>query len=94
MPQFATSLTVFIRRVQKGHNKDNGYPLLVHCSAGVGRTGTFILLDSMLERIKKEDTVNVYEFLLNMRAKRALMVQSLVSTASGSSLSNCDLVWM
>ena len=87
MPQFATSLIAFIRQVQKGHNKDDGYPLLVHCSAGVGRTGTFILLDSMLERMKKEDTVNVYEFLCNMRAKRALMVQSQVSDKSRASMS-------
>ena len=86
MPQFASSLTAFIRRVQKGHNKDDGYPLLVHCSAGVGRTGTFILLDSMLERMKKEDTVNVYEFLFNMRAKRTMMVQSQVSYMSTASL--------
>ena len=79
VPKFATSLTAFIRRVQKGHNKDDGYPLLVHCSAGVGRTGTFILLDSMLERMKAEDTVNVYEFLYNMRTRRVLMVQTQVS---------------
>ena len=52
--------------------------MLVHCSAGVGRTGTFILLDSMLERMKIEDTVNVYQFLRNMRAKRVFMVQTLV----------------
>ncbi len=78
VPKFATSLISFIRRVQRGHNKDDGYPLLVHCSAGVGRTGTFILLDSMLERLKVEDSVNVYEFLRNMRAKRVLMVQTLV----------------
>ena len=52
--------------------------MLVHCSAGVGRTGTFILLDSMLERMKAENTVNVYEFLHNMRAKRVFMVQTLV----------------
>jgi len=56
--------------------------MLVHCSAGVGRTGTFILLDSMLERMKVEDTVNVYEFLRNMRAKRVFMVQTLVSEHS------------
>ena len=79
VPKFATSLIAFIRRVQKGHNKDDGYPLLVHCSAGVGRTGTFILLDSMLERMKAENTVNVYEFLHNMRTKRVLMVQTQVS---------------
>ena len=79
VPKFATSLTAFIRRVQKGHNKNDGYPLVVHCSAGVGRTGTFILLDSMLERMKAADTVNVYEFLHNMRTKRVLMVQTQVS---------------
>ena len=81
VPKFATSLIAFIRRVRKIHNKD-GPPMLVHCSAGVGRTGTFILLDSMLERMKVEDTVNVYEFLRNMRAKRVFMVQTLVSEHS------------
>ena len=78
VPKFATSLISFIRRVQKTHDKDKGIPLLVHCSAGVGRTGTFILLDSMLERIKAEKTVNVYEFLMGLRQKRVLMVQTLV----------------
>ena len=78
VPKFATSLISFIRRVQKAHDKDKGIPLLVHCSAGVGRTGTIILLDSMLERIKAEKTVNVYEFLMGLRQKRVLMVQTLV----------------
>ena len=78
VPKFATSLISFIRRVQKAHDKDKGIPLLVHCSAGVGRTGTFILLDSMLERIKAEKTINVYEFLMGLRQKRVLMVQTLV----------------
>ena len=80
VPRFATALISFIRRVQKAHNKDEGIPLLVHCSAGVGRTGTFILLDSMLERIKAEKTVNVYAFLVGLRKKRVLMVQTLVRT--------------
>ena len=79
MPKFATSLIAFIRRVRKNHKKD-GPPMLVHCSAGVGRTGTFILLDSMLEKMKADDTVNVYQFLRNMRAKRPFMVQTLVSS--------------
>ena len=81
VPRFATSLISFIRRVQKAHNKDEGIPLLVHCSAGVGRTGTFILLDSMLERIKAESTVNVYAFLVGLRKKRVLMVQTLVQAS-------------
>lgn len=52
--------------------------MLVHCSAGVGRTGTFIILDSMLERIMSENTVNVYEFLTRLRQQRVHMVQTLV----------------
>ena len=78
VPKFATSLISFIRRVQKSHNKDLGIPLLVHCSAGVGRTGTFIFLDAMLESIRTEKDVNVYEFLSGLRKKRILMVQTLV----------------
>ena len=78
VPQFATSLIGFIKRVQKDHDKDKGVPLLVHCSAGVGRTGTFIMLDSMMDRLKIEDSINVYEFLRQMRSKRMYMVQTLV----------------
>ena len=76
VPKFATSLIEFIRRVRHDYKSDR--PILVHCSAGVGRTGTYITLDSMLERIKETDNINVYEFVRNMRAKRVLMVQTQV----------------
>ena len=78
VPQFTTSLVSFVRRVQKAHNKDGGVPLLVHCSAGVGQTGTFILLDSMLEKMREDNSLNVYECLVNLRKRRVLMVQTLV----------------
>ncbi|CAI8052146.1 Receptor-type tyrosine-protein phosphatase S [Geodia barretti] len=77
VPRFATSFISFLRRVQKAHNKDSGVPLVVHCSAGVGRTGTFILLDSMLERIKEQNSINVYELLVSLCERRVLMVQTL-----------------
>ena len=51
---------------------------MVHCSAGVGRTGTFVMLDSMMDRLKLEDSINIYEFLIQMRRKRMYMVQTLV----------------
>ena len=79
VPKFATSLISFIRKTQRVHNKESGVPLLVHCSAGVGRTGTFITLDAMLERIHSETSVNVYAFVKAMRKNRVLMVQTLVS---------------
>ena len=79
VPEYATALIGFIRRVRNGYNPE-GPPMLVHCSAGVGRTGTFIVLDTMLERMKKEDSVNVYEVLRDMRLRRAHMVQTQASS--------------
>ena len=51
-------------------------------SAGVGRTGTFIALDVMLERIPQIHDVNVLECVLNMRTKRTYMVQTKVNMLS------------
>ena len=77
VPEYATALIGFIRRV-KAHYKPEAPPLLVHCLAGVGRTGVFIVLDIMLERLKEQSTVNVYEALRDIRLKRANMVQTQV----------------
>ena len=45
----------------------------------MGRTGTYIALDSVLERITEVDTINVFELLCQMREKRISMVQTSVS---------------
>lgn len=45
-------------------------------SAGVGRTGCFIVIDAMLERIKPEKTVDIYGHVTLMRAQRNYMVQT------------------
>ena len=49
---------------------------LVACSAGVGRTGAFIVIDSMLERVKHERTVDIYGHVTCLRAQRNYMVQT------------------
>ena len=85
VPTNATSMLNFIKRVRKTHPYNRQDTLLVHCSAGVGRTGTFITLDSMLERIKIVNNINIYEFVTKMREQRVLMVQTSVSL-SGASL--------
>lgn len=77
VPQYATSLISFIHHVRK-LKRESAPPLLVHCSAGVGRSGTFILLDSMLDRLEYENSLNVYEFLCRMRCRRVSMVQTVV----------------
>lgn len=78
VPQQSTSLMAFIRRVRVAHPPKSGAPLLVHCSAGVGRTGTFITLDSMMLQVKHKTTLDVYGFVKTIRDQRAQMVQTEV----------------
>ena len=49
------------------------------CSAGVGRTGTFITIDTMMQRLKEKDDLNIYQFVTEMRSRRTFMVQTMVS---------------
>uniref|UniRef100_A0A8C3C3H3 Receptor-type tyrosine-protein phosphatase eta n=1 Tax=Cairina moschata TaxID=8855 RepID=A0A8C3C3H3_CAIMO len=51
-------------------------PILVHCSAGVGRTGTFIAIDRLIQQIEMENTVDVYGVVYDLRMHRPLMVQT------------------
>lgn len=79
VPADKTCLIQFIQRVRKDFQYYDTPPLVVHCSAGVGRSGTFIVLDSMMERMKVEESLDIYAFIIEMRRKRALMVQTEVS---------------
>ena len=79
VPANAISMINFTKRVRKTHPYSKEDLVLVHCSAGVGRTGTFITLDYMLERIKNEQTINIYEYITSLRKQRVLMVQTLVN---------------
>ena len=78
VPQFPTSILGFVRRVQKAHDKCKGIPLVVHCSAGVGRTGTFIVLDTLLDRMRSEMSISVFKVVEDMRRRRVQMVQTQV----------------
>ena len=78
VPLNAMSVIGFIRRVRREHPAFLDQPLLVHCSAGVGRTGTFILLDMVMQEMSREGTLSVYNHLKNMRGQRMKMVQTLV----------------
>ncbi|ODM90113.1 Tyrosine-protein phosphatase 10D [Orchesella cincta] len=55
---------------------DRVRPIVVHCSAGVGRSGTFIALDRILQHIKKSDIVDIFGIVYNMRRERVWMVQT------------------
>ena len=66
-PSFHALHVLYVLRIQYSH------------SAGVGRTGTFMTLDTMMERLKERDDINIFEFITEMRTQRTQMVQALVS---------------
>ena len=78
VPQHASAMLKFIRRVRRAIEPDHG-PVVVHCSAGVGRSGTFIAIDMMLQKMDAGDPINIMEFVCKMRAQRNNMVQTSVS---------------
>ncbi|CAC5376554.1 unnamed protein product [Mytilus coruscus] len=69
-------LVNFYRRVSEDCNR-NG-PMIVHCSAGVGRTGTFIAIDALYENGKKVGYVDVMDYLHMMRKDRMNMIKTYV----------------
>ncbi|KAK0399150.1 hypothetical protein QR680_002920 [Steinernema hermaphroditum] len=52
-------------------------PTVVHCSAGVGRSGSFILIDSMRRHLLSHDHLNIYGHLRHIRQQRAKLVQTV-----------------
>uniref|UniRef100_A0A095A2N3 Receptor-type tyrosine-protein phosphatase delta n=1 Tax=Schistosoma haematobium TaxID=6185 RepID=A0A095A2N3_SCHHA len=75
VPNHPAPLLMFLRRVRAECPADSG-PIIVHCSAGVGRTGAFILLDILLEQMRHEKAVDVFNTVSRLRAQRNFMVQT------------------
>lgn len=75
VPDHPTPFLMFLRRVRNANPTDAG-PIVVHCSAGVGRTGCYIVIDTMLERLKQEKSVDIYGHVTCLRAQRNYMVQT------------------
>ena len=78
VPECGTPLLSFHSRVEKSF-KRGGAPMVVHCSAGVGRTGAFIVMDTQLQKIKQESKVDIFYNVQMLRHCRDHMVQTQVS---------------
>ncbi|XP_038602132.1 receptor-type tyrosine-protein phosphatase mu isoform X10 [Tachyglossus aculeatus] len=75
VPYHATGLLGFVRQV-KSKSPPNAGPLVVHCSAGAGRTGCFIVIDIMLDMAEREGVVDIYNCVRELRSRRVNMVQT------------------
>uniref|UniRef100_A0A8K9V1L6 protein-tyrosine-phosphatase n=1 Tax=Oncorhynchus mykiss TaxID=8022 RepID=A0A8K9V1L6_ONCMY len=75
VPYHATGLLGFVRRV-KSKTPANAGPMVVHCSAGAGRTGCFIVIDIMLDMAEREGVVDIYNCVRELRSRRVNMVQT------------------
>uniref|UniRef100_A0A8B9HZ24 protein-tyrosine-phosphatase n=1 Tax=Astyanax mexicanus TaxID=7994 RepID=A0A8B9HZ24_ASTMX len=73
-----TELLINFRHLVREHmdQYSRHSPTLVHCSAGVGRTGTFIAIDRLIFQIEREGVVDVYGIIHDLRMHRPLMVQT------------------
>ncbi|XP_032875744.1 receptor-type tyrosine-protein phosphatase mu isoform X5 [Amblyraja radiata] len=75
VPYHTTGLLGFVRRV-KTKNPAGAGPIVVHCSAGAGRTGCFMVIDIMLDMAEREGVVDIYNCVRELRSRRVNMVQT------------------
>ncbi|KAI2798555.1 hypothetical protein BLOT_010530 [Blomia tropicalis] len=76
VPEPPSTLVKFVRAFRERCTPDSSKPIIVHCSAGVGRSGTFIALDRLLQHIHKYETVDIFGIVHEMRRERVWMVQN------------------
>ncbi|XP_065344148.1 receptor-type tyrosine-protein phosphatase T-like [Cloeon dipterum] len=74
VPLYPQSMAVFVEKIAE---KNYAHPILVHCSAGVGRTGTVILIDACLRMIRTHGRLDVENIFATMRSQRANLVDNL-----------------
>ncbi|OAF70330.1 hypothetical protein A3Q56_01967 [Intoshia linei] len=75
IPKECKSLIEFIDIFREKMSYDTA-PHVVHCRAGVGRSGAFIALDRSLQQVKKLNKVNIFGIVSELRYNRVSMVQT------------------
>ena len=76
--KYGTPLVSFQKKIDEFHDPNKHGPMVVHGSAGVGRTGTFITLDAQLQKIKYEGTLDIFNFVRYLCYYRNYMIQTQV----------------
>ncbi|XP_065345287.1 uncharacterized protein LOC135942876 [Cloeon dipterum] len=74
VPLYPQSIAIFMEKIT---HRNELAPILVHCSAGVGRTGTVILIDACLKMVRSRGQLDVVSIFSQMRKQRANLVDTL-----------------
>ncbi|KFV78560.1 Phosphatidylinositol phosphatase PTPRQ, partial [Struthio camelus australis] len=76
VPETTAPIIHFVKLIRASRAHDTT-PMVVHCSAGVGRTGVYIALDHLTQHINDHDFVDIYGLVAELRSERMCMVQNL-----------------
>ncbi|XP_074936838.1 phosphatidylinositol phosphatase PTPRQ isoform X2 [Phalacrocorax aristotelis] len=76
VPETTAPIIHFVKLIRASRAHDNT-PMVVHCSAGVGRTGVYIALDHLTQHLSDHDFVDIYGLVAELRSERMCMVQNL-----------------
>ncbi|XP_074726764.1 phosphatidylinositol phosphatase PTPRQ isoform X2 [Strix uralensis] len=76
VPETTAPIIHFVKLIRASRAHDNT-PMVVHCSAGVGRTGVYIALDHLTQHVNDHDFVDIYGLVAELRSERMCMVQNL-----------------
>lgn len=76
VPEPPSTLVKFVKAFREKVHPSSNHPIIAHCSAGVGRSGTFIALDRILQHIRTHNQVDIFSIVCEMRRERCHMVQN------------------
>ncbi len=78
-PEHAPAMLRFVKRLNEYHkrSKTPNPPMLVHCSAGVGRSGTLIAIDGLIQELQEQEEVAIFQTVCDLRRYRNYLVQSV-----------------
>ncbi|KAL3882801.1 hypothetical protein ACJMK2_029108, partial [Sinanodonta woodiana] len=75
-PKDPLALLNFVTAVRTYVKPNFQSPIIVHCSAGVGRTGTFIAIDHLMQHVRDSVEIDIFNLVYEMRNQRSNMVQT------------------